>query len=108
MLTPRESLRRASPASRACAAALLAGLVATYVLSLLTPSLLAHHALLLEALSGNVASVVIGGAEARVGRSALPLVVLAPLVGIVLYDLAMWWAGRLWGNEVLARFVRTP
>jgi membrane protein DedA with SNARE-associated domain len=35
-------------------------------------------------------------------------VIAAPLVGIVLYDVALWWAGRLWGNRVLARFVRTP
>lgn len=104
----RESVRAASPASRACAAAIAAGVVATYVLSLLTPSLLAHHALLLEGLSGNVASIVIGGAQARVGRDSLLLVLLAPLLGVLLYDVALWWAGRLWGNQVLARFVRTP
>jgi membrane protein DedA with SNARE-associated domain len=108
MRSLRESLDRASPASRACAAAIVAGVVATYVFSLLTPSLLAHHALLLEVLSGNVASIVIGGAQARAGHIPLLLVLLAPLVGIVLYDLALWWAGRLWGNEVLLRFVRTP
>jgi membrane-associated protein len=108
MRSLRESLDRASPASRACAAAILAGVVATYVFSLLTPSLLAHHALLLEVLSGNVASIVIGGAEASAGHTPLLLVLLAPLVGIVLYDVALWWAGRLWGNEVLLRFVRTP
>ena len=108
MRSLRESLQRATPASRACAAVLLAGLVATYVFSLLTPSLLAHHALLLEALSGNVASIVIGGAEARTGHAPLLLVLVAPLVGIGLYDMAVWWAGRLWGNEVLSRFVRTP
>ncbi|MCU1592399.1 MAG: rane-associated protein-like protein [Frankiales bacterium] len=108
MRSLRESLHRARPASRACAAAILAGLLATYVFSLLTPTLLAHHALLLEALSGNVASIVIGGAEARTGHAPLVLVLLAPLVGIVLYDVALWWAGRLWGNEVLSRFVRTP
>ncbi len=108
MSSLRESLRAASPASRACTAALTAGVVATYVLSLLTPSLLAHHALLLEALSGNVASIVIGGADASAGRDPLLLVILAPLLGIVLYDLPLWWAGRLWGNQVLTHFVRTP
>lgn len=100
-------MRRASRASRVCAAAITAGVVASYVLSVLTPSLLTHHALLLEALSGNVASVVVGGAEASAGRSSLLLVILAPLLGIVLYDLALWWAGRLWGNGVLSRLVRT-
>lgn len=108
MSSLRESLRTASPASRACTAAIIAGVVGTYVLSLLTPSLLAHHALLLEALSGNVASIVIGGAEASAGRDSLLLVILAPQLGILLYDLSLWWAGRLWGNQVLSRFVRTP
>lgn len=103
-----EVVRRASPASRACAGVLAAGVAGSYVLSLLTPSLLAHHALLLEALSGNVASVIIGGAQASAGRSSLLLVVCAPLLGILLYDLALWWAGRLWGNAVLLRFARTP
>lgn len=108
MSSLRESLSRGGTASRTCAVALTAGVVASCVLSVLTPSLLAHHAMLLEALSGNVASVVVGGAEARAGRSSLLLVVLAPLLGIVLYDLALWWAGRLWGNQVLSRVVRTP
>jgi len=108
MSSLRENVRGASAASRACAVLLLAGVVATYVLSVLTPSLLAHHALLLEALSGNVASIIIGGAEARVGHTPLALVLLAPLLGIVLYDVAVWWAGRLWGNALLSRFVRTP
>lgn len=103
-----EFLRRASPASRTCGALLVAGVVATYVLSLLTPSLLAHHPLLLEALSGNVASIVIGGAGARAGRHGLLPVLLAPLLGVLLYDVAVWWAGRLWGNSLLGRFVRTP
>ena len=103
-----ENLRRADTASRLCGAALVAGLVATYVLSLLTPALLAHHDLLLEALSGNVASIVIGGAQANAGRASLILVLIAPLLGIVLYDVALWWAGRLWGNQVLGRFVRSP
>ncbi|MCW2776471.1 MAG: rane-associated protein-like protein, partial [Frankiales bacterium] len=107
MASLRESLRGASPASRACGAVLVAGLVASYVLSLLTPSLLAHHGLLVEALTGNVASIVVGGAQARAGRAGLLLVLLAPLCGVVLYDVALWWAGRLWGNGVLTRLVRT-
>src|SRR4051794_14536418 len=104
----RESMRSASIASRVCAAVIVAGVVASYAFSLATPSLLAHHALLLEALSGNVASIVIGGAEAEAGHTPLLLVLLAPLLGIVLYDVALWWAGRLWGNAVLTRFLRTP
>src|SRR3954465_7164070 len=107
MASLRESMRSASRASELCGAAILGGVVATYAFSLVTPSMLAHHALLLEALSGNVASIVIGGAQASAGRTSLLLVLVAPLLGVVLYDLALWWAGRLWGNAVLSRFVRT-
>lgn len=94
--------------AKLCGAGLLAGVVAAYALSLATPSLLAHHALLLEALSGNVPSVIIGGAHARTGQESLLLVLLAPVCGVLIYDVFFWWAGRLWGNTMLVRFARTP
>lgn len=96
-----------SPA-KLCGAGLAAGVVATYALSLATPSLLAHHSLLLEALSGNVASVITGGARARTGKESLLLVLIVPVLGVLLYDVFFWWAGRLWGNAVLAQFARSP
>jgi membrane protein DedA with SNARE-associated domain len=95
-------------AGRLCLFGLVAGVVATYALTLLTPSMLKHHDLLLEALSGNVASVITGGAAASVGRQSIVLVELAPLVGIVLYDVFLWWAGRLWGNRIVYAYARTP
>jgi membrane-associated protein len=92
-----------------CAAGLIAGVVASYALLAVTPELLAHHVLILEAATGGIASIVTGGALASVGRDPLFLVVLAPMSSVLLYDVFYWWAGRLWGPVVIGRFVaQTP
>ena len=64
--------------------------------------MLAHHDTLLEALSSSAVSMVTGGALARVGRASLVLSLLAPLCGILLVDIFYWWAGRRWGDRVVA------
>jgi membrane-associated protein len=89
-----------------CGAGLIAGIVASYAFIGLTPSLLAHHGVLLEALAGTNAAIVSGGAFARVGRDSLLLVVLAPIATIALYDVFYWWAGRLWGDRVTAFYTK--
>jgi membrane protein DedA with SNARE-associated domain len=66
--------------------------------------LLAHHDTLLEALSSSAIAIVAGGALARAGRASLPLVLLAPLCGIVLADVFLWWAGRRWGDRVVRAY----
>lgn len=43
---------------------------------------------------------------ARVGRAWLVLVVLAPLCGIALADVFLWWAGRRWGDRVVSSLRR--
>jgi membrane-associated protein len=88
-----------------CAAGLIAGVVASYALLAVTPELLAHHVLILEAASGGITSIVTGGALARVGRDPLALVVLAPMSSVLLYDIFYWWAGKLWGATVIGRFI---
>ena len=98
--------RRAAPADIACSAGLAGGLVASYVLAALTPSLLRHHVVLLEALAGSIVAIVTGGAFARVGDAPLALVVLAPLCGIALYDVFLWWAGRRWGTRLADMYTR--
>jgi membrane protein DedA with SNARE-associated domain len=75
------------------AAALLATLVLGAVMSTLTPSLLAHHVVLLEALSGGILPLVVGGAQARV--HAVPVL-----------DVALWGAGRRWGPTLVDRLGR--
>jgi membrane-associated protein len=83
-----------------CGAGIGLGIVATYVFLVLSPSMLVHHGVLLEALNGSNAAIVGGGAYARTGRDSLALVILAPLCTIAIYDVFFWWAGRLWGSKV--------
>jgi membrane-associated protein len=90
-----------------CGTGLGLGVIATYVFIGLTPSLLAHHGVLLEALAGTNAAIVSGGAFARIGRDSLLLVVLAPLLTILLYDIFYWWAGRLWGAKIVEFYTRS-
>jgi membrane protein DedA with SNARE-associated domain len=59
---------------------------------------------LLEALTTSPISLVTGGALASVGRSSLLLVVLAPLCGVLLTDVFFWWAGRRWGERLVAAY----
>jgi membrane-associated protein len=89
-----------------CGVGLTLGIVASYVFLVLTPSLLAHHGVLLEALAGTNAAVVSGGAHARIGHGSLLLVLFAPLCTIALYDVFFWWAGRLGGNKIVAFYTR--
>jgi membrane-associated protein len=92
-----------------CASGLIAGMIASYALLAVSPELLAHHVVVLEAASGGIASIVTGGAFASDGRVPLWLVIIAPMTSVLLYDVFYWWAGRLWGPTFIARFVaRTP
>ena len=87
----------------------MAGLVLSAVtplaLGAATPFLLAHHDTLLEALAGSAVSIVTGGALARVDKASLLLSVLAPLSGILLSDIFLWWAGRRWGDRIVRAYV---
>lgn len=102
------SRRRERPAAAdlACAAGLAASMVAGYVLAGLTPALLRHHVVLLEALTGSTVAIVTAGALSRTGQVLLPLAVLAPLAAIALYDVVVWWAGRRWGQALVAHYAR--
>ncbi len=44
--------------------------------------------------------------RSRVGHVALILVVIAPLCGIALYDVFVWWAGRRWGTRLAEVYTR--
>lgn len=98
--------KRTRLADAACGAGLLLGWLEPLVLASATPFLLAHHDTLLEALSSSAVSIVSGGALARVGRSPLLLVLLAPLCGIALADVFLWWAGRRWGDRIVSSYRR--
>ncbi len=66
------------------------------------PSLIGSNPVLLEALRGSTAAMVAGGAFARVGQASLALALLAPLPTLFIADPFLWWAGRLWGPDVVS------
>jgi membrane protein DedA with SNARE-associated domain len=66
------------------------------------PALIGTHPVLLEALTGSVASIITGGAFASAGRATLALAVLAAIPGIMMFDPLFWWAGRRWGGAALS------
>jgi membrane-associated protein len=68
------------------------------------PSLIGSDPVLLELLRGSTAAMVAGGAFARVGRASLLLAVLAPFPTLMMGDPFVWWAGRLWGPDVVELF----
>jgi membrane-associated protein len=84
-----------------CGSVLVAVGIYRLVLLFTTPSLIGTHPVLLEALRGSTASLVTGGAFARVGRASLVLALLVPLPTLMMSDPFVWWAGRLWGPEVI-------
>jgi membrane protein DedA with SNARE-associated domain len=77
---------------------IVAGLYALALIPL-KPSLIGTHPVLLELLSGSMSAMVAAGAMARVGEGSLVLAVLAPIVGLMLFDPLYWWAGRRWGRR---------
>jgi membrane-associated protein len=94
--------RRSRVADVACVSGLVFGWLEPVALAGATPFLLAHHDTVLEALTSSAVSIVTGGALARVGRASLVLVILAPLCGIALADVFLWWAGRRWGDRIVS------
>ena len=96
--TPQPAQRRRQTI---CAGILIAQ--GTYLLVALftTPSLIGSRPVLLELLRPSTAALVAGGAFARVGRASLALALLAPLPVSMMSDPFVWWAGRLWGPDVV-------
>jgi membrane-associated protein len=84
-----------------CGSVLVAVGVYRLVLLFSTPSLIGSHPVLLEALRGSTASLITGGAFAKVGRASLVVALLVPLPTLMMSDPFVWWAGRLWGPEVI-------
>ena len=64
--------------------------------------LLGTHPVLLELLNGSTEAIVAAAAFVRVGHGTLAVVLLAALVGLVKFDPLFWWAGRMWGERVIA------
>jgi len=65
-------------------------------------SLVGTHPVLLELLNGSTESIISAAAFARVGHGSLIVALLAAVPGLMKFDLLYWWAGRLWGERVIA------
>jgi membrane-associated protein len=64
--------------------------------------LLGTHPVLLELLNGSTEAIIAAAAFARVGHGSLVAVLLAGVFGVMKFDPLFWWAGRLWGERVIA------
>jgi membrane protein DedA with SNARE-associated domain len=65
-------------------------------------SLVGTHPVLLELLNGSTEAIVAAAAFARIGHGTLIVVLLAAIPGIMKFDPLYWWAGRLWGERIIA------
>jgi membrane-associated protein len=79
----------------------LSGLYYWALLPLVAP-LVGTHPVLLEVLNGNTAAIISAAAFARVGHGTLVVVLLAAIPGLMKFDILYWWAGRLWGERIIA------
>jgi membrane-associated protein len=64
--------------------------------------LLGPHPVLLVLLNGSTEGIVTAAAFARVGHGSLIVVLLAAIPGLMKFHPLYWWAGRLWGERVIA------
>ncbi len=65
-------------------------------------SLVGTHPVLSELLNGSTEAIVAAAAFARVGHGSLVVVLLAAIPGLMIFDPLYGWAGRLWGERVIA------
>jgi len=73
-----------------------------YALLPFRASLVGTHPVLLELLNGSTEAIIAAAAFARVGHGSLVIVLLAAIPGLMKFDLLYWWAGRLWGERIIA------
>jgi membrane protein DedA with SNARE-associated domain len=64
--------------------------------------LVGTHPIVLVLLNGSTEAIVSAAAFARVGHGSLVWVLLAALFGLMKFDPLFWWAGRLWGERLIA------
>ena len=65
-------------------------------------SLVGTHPVLLEVLNGSTEAIIAAAAFARVGHGSLLVALLAAVPGLMKFDPLYWWAGRLWGERIIA------
>jgi membrane-associated protein len=85
-----------------CWGAIVLSGVYYYALLPFRASLVGTHPLLGTLLNGSTEDIIAAAAFARVGHGSLALVIVAAIPGLMKFDLIYWWAGRLWGEGVIA------
>ena len=73
-----------------------------YVMLPFRASLLGTHPVLSELLNGSTEAIIAAAAFARVGHGTLVVALLAAVPGLMKFDPLYWWAGRLWGERIIA------
>jgi len=64
--------------------------------------LVGTHPVISELLNGSTEAIIAAAAFARIGHGTLAVVLLAAIPGLMLFDPLYWWAGRLWGERLIA------
>jgi membrane-associated protein len=64
--------------------------------------LVGTHPVALVLLNGSTEAIVSAAAFARIGHGSLIVVLLAAIPGLMKFDPLFWWAGRLWGERLIA------
>jgi membrane-associated protein len=64
--------------------------------------LVGTHPVVLVLLNGSTEAIVSAAAFARIGHGSLIVVLLAAIPGLMKFDPLFWWAGRLWGERLIA------
>jgi membrane-associated protein len=64
--------------------------------------LVGTHPVLGELLNGSTEAIIAAAAFARIGHGTLVVTLLAAIPGLMKFDPFYWWAGRLWGERLIA------
>ena len=85
-----------------CWAGIMLSGIFYYVMLPFRASLLGTHPVLSELLNGSTEAIIAAAAFARVGHGSLVVALLAAVPGLMKFDPLYWWAGRLWGERIIA------
>ncbi len=85
-----------------CWAGIMLSGIFYYVMLPFRAELVGTHPVLLELLNGSTEAIIAAAAFARVGHGSLVVVLLAAVPGLMKFDPLYWWAGRLWGERIIA------
>jgi membrane-associated protein len=85
-----------------CWAGIMLSGIYYYALLPFRAALVGTHPILLVLLNGSTEGIIAAAAFARVGHGSLVVVLLAAVPGLMKFDLLYWWAGRIWGEGIIA------